>query len=403
MFTLRRAALFLAVLPLLLVAPLRTNAQATLADLYTAKASLASPTSALQPVLQRLLDDAAKVITQKPRSVLDKKQGLAGIDPHAYVSYAPYFWPNPDKPDGLPFIRKDGKRNAAQVALGDENNAGAIKRAACNLILADYFKSNPEYVKHAALLLRTWFLDPKTRMLPHLDNGQAIPGGVLGRKEGAIEWRDLTTVLLCLELLDKSPVWSVDDQKAMRVWLSDYYTWLTTSKIGVAEKKAGNNHGCWWDVQATALALYLGKTDDARAIAEEFKTKRIVEQLQPDGTLPRELARADSWGYSTFNLTAMCAMADYAKRVGVDLWGYKTTDGRSLRGALEYLIPFADGSKPWPHENDPTHKVDGSKLVLPLLRASQAFGEPSYTERAKTLGKVSWDTLRERLFIPNTR
>ncbi len=56
MFTLRRAALFLAVLPLLLVAPLRTNAQATLADLYTAKASLASPTSALQPVLQRLLE-----------------------------------------------------------------------------------------------------------------------------------------------------------------------------------------------------------------------------------------------------------------------------------------------------------------------------------------------------------
>ena len=92
-------------------------------------------------------------------------------------------------------------------------------------------------------------------------------------------------------------------------------------------------------------------------------------------------------------------MADYAKRVGVDLWGYKTTDGRSLRGALEYLIPFADGSKPWPHENDPTHKVDGSKLVLPLLRASQAFGEPSYTERAKTLGKANWDTLRDRLLI----
>ncbi|MBB6051613.1 alginate lyase family protein [Armatimonas rosea] len=397
--TLRRAALLLSLLPLLAVgSPVR--AQATLAELYTAKASLASPTSALQPVLQRLLDDATKALEQKPLSVLDKKQGLVGVDPHAYVSYAPYFWPNPEKPDGLPFIRKDGKRNAAQVAMGDENNAGAIKRAACTLILADSFKSNPGYLKHAALLLRTWFLDPKTRMLPHLDNGQAIPGGVLGRKEGVIEWRDLTTLLLCLELLDKSPEWSADDQKAMRAWLADYYTWLTTSKIGVAEKKAGNNHGCWWDVQATALALYLGKPDDARKIAEEFKTKRIAEQIQPDGTMPRELERADSWGYSTFNLTAMCALADYAQQVGVDLWSYKTADGRSLRGALEYLLPFAEGSKPWPHENDPTHKVEGSKLVLPLLRASRAFNEPAYAKRAQALGAKTWDTLRDRLFIP---
>lgn len=293
--TVRRAALPLALLFLLLGSLARS--QTTRADLFTAKARLASPSGALQPALQRLLDDAAKAREQKPRSVLDKKQGLAGVDPHAYVSYAPYFWPNPDKPDGLPFIRKDGKRNAAQVAMGDENNAGAIKRAACNLILADYFRSNPEDIKHAALLLRTWFVDPKTRMLPHLDHGQAIPGGVLGRKVGVIEWRDLTTLLLCLPLLETSSEWSEGDQKAMRAWLSDYYTWLTTSKIGVAEKKAGNNHGCWWDVQATALALYLGKTEDARKIAEEFKTKRLAEQLQPDGRMPRELERANSWGY----------------------------------------------------------------------------------------------------------
>ena len=110
--TLRRAAFLLAILPILAVSS-PVGAQATLADFYTTKASLASPTSALQ----RLLEDAAKAREQKSLSVLDKKKGLAGVDLHTYVSCAPYFWPNPDKPDGLPFTRKDGKRNAAQVAM----------------------------------------------------------------------------------------------------------------------------------------------------------------------------------------------------------------------------------------------------------------------------------------------
>lgn len=393
----RHFALLLA-LPLFLTAA-PSRAQADLADLAHAQASLSSPTSELRSVRSRLIADAELALQQKPLSVLDKKKGLDGVDPHDYVSYAPYFWPNPDTPSGLPFIRKDGKRNREQVALGDEANAGTVKRAITTLGLAYRFESNEAYAKHAQTLLRTWFLDPKTRMNPNLDHGQAVPGGVLGRKEGVIEWRDLAGFLLALEVLESSPSWTDDDKKAMRAWLSDFYTWLTTSKIGLAEKNATNNHGCWYDVEAMAVALFLDKKADARALAEESKTKRLARQIMPDGRMPAELSRADSWGYSTFNLTAMFAMADYARRVGVDLWGFKSDDGRSLRGALDYLMLYADGTKPWPHENDPDHKVDTSKLVLPLLRAAKAFSEPAFRERAKALSGSKWDTLRERLLI----
>lgn len=381
-----------------LVVPVR--AQATLADLYSAKAALVSPSSALQPALKQLLSDAREALKQKPLSVLDKKEGLPGVDPHAYVSYAPYFWPDPKKSDGLPFIRHDGKRNAAQVAKGDANNAGVIKRAVCTLILADCFTPHPEYVEHAARLLRVWFLDPKTRMLPHVDYGQAVPGGPTGRKEGVLEWRDLTQLVLCLELLEKSPVWSADDRAGMRAWLTEYYGWLTTSKLGIQEKKAGNNHGSWWDVQAIALALFLDKPDDARKLAEGAKKSRIAAQIEPDGRQPRELGRADSWGYSTFNLLALCTLADYAKRVGVDLWGYKSDDGRSIRGALDYLLRFADGTTSWPHENDPSHPVDASKLVVPLLRAATAYHAPELAQRAQHFSKTDFAALRERLLLP---
>jgi len=385
----------LLVLALSLLVALPAVAQTTQADLYLVKASA----ERYAPLTSALIADADKALLQKPLSVLDKKKGLEGADPHDYVSYAPYFWPNPATPSGLPFIRKDGQRNREQVALGDENNAGVIKRAITTLGLAYNLTSKEAYAVHAQRLVRTWFLDPATRMNPNLDHGQAVPGGVLGRKEGVIEWRDLTGMLFALRQLELSPTWTDADKAGMKAWLSDYYTWLTTSKIGLAEKKATNNHGCWYDVQAIALALHLEKTQEARALAEGFKAQRIDRQLVPDGRQPGELDRADSWGYSTFNLAALFQMADYARLVGVDLWGYKSADGRSLRAALDYLLPFADGTKPWPHENDPTHKVDAAKLLLPLLRAGSGFKDPALTERAKALAGKNWETLRERLLI----
>jgi hypothetical protein len=32
-------------------------------------------------------------------------------DKHDYMSQAPYFWADPSKPGGLPYIRRDGERN----------------------------------------------------------------------------------------------------------------------------------------------------------------------------------------------------------------------------------------------------------------------------------------------------
>jgi len=36
------------------------------------------------------------------------------------------------------------------------------------------------------------------------------------------------------------------------------------------------------------------------------------------------------------------------EHVGVDLWNYQTGDGRSLRKALEFLIPYIDPQNKWP-------------------------------------------------------
>jgi hypothetical protein len=234
-------------------------------------------------------------------------------------------------------------------------------------------------------------------MNPNLDHAQAIPGGVSGRPAGLIEFRDMPQLVDALALLEASRAWTEADRKTMRQWLGAYYEWLTTSPIGKGEELATNNHGTWYDVQVTALALYLGKTADARRVAERFGERRIAAQVKADGSQPRELGRVNSWGYSVFNVSAMITMAELAERVDVDLWKYQTEDGRSIRAALDYLTPYLDGGKKWPDFSDKEYPVKVESLAGPLLRAARGLDRKAYTKLLEALPRSARENRPERL------
>src|SRR5215831_271046 len=59
----------------------------------------------------RLKSEADKVLKAGPFSIVDKAVTPPSGDKHDYMSQAPYFWPDPNKPNGLPYIRRDGERN----------------------------------------------------------------------------------------------------------------------------------------------------------------------------------------------------------------------------------------------------------------------------------------------------
>ena len=338
--------------------------------------------------------DARKALASTPVSVMDKRVTPPSGDKHDYMSQAPYWWPDPSKPGGRPYIRKDGVHNPEIEGISDHDNLGRLCGTVATLGLAFHLTGRTDYAEKAAQLVRVWFLDPATRMNPHLRFGQGIPGITDGRGIGIIETRGLPELLDGILLIEGSPAWTAADDRALQTWMRAYATWLLESSHGQEEAKNGNNHETWYDVQVAALALYTGQQDVARRTLERSRD-RIARHFTPEGAQPRELERTRSWDYSAFNLTAFFNLATLGQRVGVDLWGYRTADGRSLRQALDFMLPFAVGEQKWP-EPQITEWRPGA--IYPLLRkAAVVWNAPRYRTLAD---KIGGRTTRQQLTLP---
>jgi hypothetical protein len=336
-------------------------------------------------IVNAAVAEADRAMTVGPFSVMDKSVTPPSGDKHDYMSHAPYFWPDPTKPDGLPYIRRDGEHNPEIKKITDHDEWGRMGEAARTLALAYYFTRKPEYADRATLLLRTWFLNPATKMNPNLEFGQGIPGINTGRGIGIIESRVLVDVVDAVGLLAGSSAWSAADNQGIADWLKQYLNWMRTSEKGKAEDAAKNNHGTWYDLQVTSIALFLGDTQLATGTLERVKTRRIAIQVEPDGKQPLELARTNAWGYSNGNLDGLCKLATLGDVAGVDLWNYKTADGRSIRAAIDFLVPYAAGEKKWDYQQIGGFHADAMQPTL--LRAAKAYHDEKYAALAKQLDK----------------
>lgn len=366
--------------------------------LEKAKARIAAGDPAIQSAFQQLCSEADKAMQLRPLSVLEKPKAPDSGDKHDYMSQAPYFWPDPTKPNGLPYIRKDGERNPeAKDENSDAPRIGRMSSASETLALAYFFTGKDAYAEKAATLLRAWFLDPATRMNPNLNFAQAIPGLNTGRGTGMIESRGLIAVTDAVALLAGSKNWTAADQRGVVDWMRAYLDWAQNSKNGKDEAAAKNNHGSHYDAQLAHFALFVGQRDLAKSLVENAKTRRIALQIKPDGSQPLELSRADSFGYSRFNLLALFDLATVGEYVGVDLWRYQTDSGAGIRKAFDFLMPYVeDPTKEWPYENG--KKSNRDVLGGLLWQAASVYQEPRY--RAILAKDPKATQQREALFFP---
>jgi hypothetical protein len=299
-------------------------------------------------------------------------------DKHDFYAIGKYSWPNPETPDGMPWIRVDcninPEANGPRFDLDRYNRTvDRIKR----LSLAWFYSQDEKYAAKAAQLLRVWFIDEETRMNPNYECASALPGVYNGMAIGIIFGVTLVEMADHVKLLTLSESWSEEDNNALKKWFSGYVDWLLTSEFGIKEKKAHNNHGTWYSAQIAAYSLYTGEMEHVRNMVE-FGKQQIDEQIVPDGSMPHELKRDWAYSYSVYGLRAFTALALCGDHVGVDLWHYQTDDGRGLHQAYDFLVPYLSGKKEWiwgiVREDEKTDLA-----ALPMMKwAAKKYPSPEY-------------------------
>ncbi|MEQ8905682.1 alginate lyase family protein [Ekhidna sp.] len=307
---------------------------------------------------------ANELLEMENPTVMDKTIDPPSGDKHDYLSISRYWWPDPQKEDGLPWIRKDGVTNPeTQTDAVDRNRLGLMTEGVKYLSLAYYFTEDEQYARKAISMLNTWFLAENTKMNPHLEYAQSVPGNPKGRRSGILDGRLIALVIPdAIVILRDSPYWTDSFENGMQEWLTEYLNWLTESDLGREGAQQVNNHGSWYRLHVASIARFVGRNSVAENMIYQVR-ESLEEQIDEKGRQIHELERTRSFFYSCFNLKPLLMLAKIGDQLGVDLWQYETPNGKSLKLALAYLTPVIDG-KEWPHPS-----ISENKLVhlIPVL------------------------------------
>jgi hypothetical protein len=325
----------------------------------------------------RVIAAADRYLEEVPVTVTASASPRSAGGPHDYFSEGDYWWPDPQNPGG-PYIQKDGMSNPGNF----NDHRRALMRLSVQMpaLTAAYTVTKErKYAKAAGRHTRAWFLSRSTRMTPALRYAQAIHGRVTGRGTGIIDTIHFVEVARALERLDGAPGWSRDEAAATRRWFADYLEWLTTDQYGKDERDATNNHATCWVMQVAAFSHLTGNGALMRDCRTRYKTV-LLQQMAADGGFPRELARTKPYGYSLFNLEAMATICQILSTPEDDLWSFELADGRGMRRAMAYMVPYIRDKKTWPKPPDVMYDANWPARQASLLFAGVALKRPDYLD-----------------------
>lgn len=287
---------------------------------------------------EMLLAQADKILSNGPYSVTYKKtdQVPEGGTIHDFYSLAPYWWPDPSKSDGLPFIQRDGKINHMRDSIPDNDMMGSLCSDVYTLGLAYFYSGDEVYATKAKDLLKVFFFDEETRMNPNFNFSQYINGHP-GSGGNTITSRIFLDLLDGVALIKPSVAWTDSDDTELKGWFREFLSWMTDSEKGKKEAQRTNNIGTYYTAQVVGYAMYVGDSTLAKRVFEEQAYDRVSSQIDEEGNMPEELARAKPYSYIIFNTEAFIQLDKIGRRLGYDLWNYRGNRGGSIRQAVGHL------------------------------------------------------------------
>lgn len=339
--------------------------------------------STCETALSALKERAEKALDLPRISVVDRKLRAPSGNIHDYTSMGPYWWPDPDKKGGLPYIRRDGVTNP------DTQESVTFWKMSGNahlLALAALHLGDSRYAAKAVKLLRDWYLEPESYMTPHLEYGQAIPGICNGRGIGLIDLTDTHSVYNAIGILEYLDAIDAETVSGIKSWVDRFVDWMLTSETGADEDDQFNNHGSWFDVQVASAAIFTSRKRLAEKTLNAAYDRRVKRHIMSDGSQPHELARTKGMSYSIMNLDALTLLGNMSARLGLrrPYWSQEEDGGCLLRLAVDYLYPYVVSPETFPYQQIGKDNV-GEAFAKLLVRADHYFPQAGYAERAASL------------------
>lgn len=300
-----------------------------------------------------VMEKAQEALKASVLHITDLQSPRSEGGPHDYYSNGDYWWPNPDTPDGLPYIQRDGQTNPENFN-GHRIILRQMRTHVVFLTSAYLLTGEEKYAERAVCHLREFFLDEETYMAPHLSYAQALLGICPGRGIGIIDTLHLVDVVFAIDCLQKSDSMTEEIYRGLKKWFSKYLGWMLTDENGIQEMNKDNNHGVCFFVQAAAFALFTDNERIADFCRDTYKTS-LLKQEASDGSFPRELGRTKPYNYSIFVVDNMVSLCHLLSKPEDNLWEYESPEGKSIVKALDYLTPYILDKKAWPHPQDVMH------------------------------------------------
>lgn len=332
----------------------------------------------------RILEAADAALKLAPITITKFCAEQSQGGPNDFSSNADYWWPDPTKTGGLPYIQRDGESNPGnfqehRMAMRSLRDAVAALGAGYRLAGED------RYARKAVQLLRVFFLDPATRMNPQLEYAQAIPGRSPGRSYGIIDGLHLVEIPQAITAMERSPSFTPEILSALKKWFADLSGWMVTSNNGKEEATAKNNHAVAYFLQLASFARFTGDKAELAECRRQFKEVFVPNQMAADGSFPLELKRTKPYAYSIFQLDNMATLCQVLSTRDESLWEFNLPDGRGIRKAIAYLYPFLADKSKWPLKPD-VQAWDHWPTRQPcLLFGGLAFGDQRFLDLWKKL------------------
>jgi len=334
----------------------------------------------------RILEAAARYLTQSPTPLTTLPCPRSPGTPHDYYSEAEDYWPDPSNPTGPFNIHNTGPSNPDAFTA---HRDALLNFSICvpALTAAFVLTSEARYAQHAVTHLRAWFIDPATRMTPSLLYAQTIRPAKTGRFEGVVEAVHLAEVVQCLLFLNNSEALTESDHITLEKWFAEYFEWLNSSRLAGLARDNKSHHGSSWLLQAAAIAHLTEVADDARltTLRHQYKSSTIRAQIVANGMFPRELSTPNPYRNTLFNLDMFAGICVLLSTRFESVWDYELQDGPGMRTVIARLYPFILNRGTWPYLSDAEYFNDLPIRPPSLLFAARAYDRPEYADLWKRL------------------